>query len=103
MYTIYLNIIYIATIMVFVIDLSGFNETYKKCVAYMLKTRAEHIKNLCSLCFTWWTCNIYLLYINSFTLCNIFYITIVSFLTPVIGDLMLAIKDTLIKIINYIQ
>ena len=103
----FINILLIAVITVFVIDLSGaINNLVKPIVRKMLHLPPNADIDLpligCSLCVTFWVGLIYLLAAKSFALPGIVAVCIVSFLTPIISDILILCKDILTKIIDLI-
>lgn len=102
-----INLLLISCLVVFVIDLSGFvdeivSRLYKKYVGvgdyHLILPKLKPFS--CSLCSTFWAGLIYLLITHSFTIPYIAYVCLLAFLTPITGDLLTLIKDTLTKIIN---
>lgn len=111
MLTIIINIILLATIIVFIVDLSGAIEhLVKPIVKYFLHIPPHKDITLplieCSLCVTWWIGLIYVCIVsiaNSFTnqfLILVSVLALVSFLTPVIKDILVLIKDLIIRFIE---
>lgn len=97
------NILHIAVICTFIADISGFPQTVRKILSRWLNVRIDTLKPLdCSLCLTWWTGLTYLI-LNEITIKNIAILSITCALTPVISELILALRDTAIKLIRYIQ
>lgn len=102
-----INILLIAVIAVFIIDLSGaINNLVKPIVRklFHLPPNADiHLPLIgCSLCVTFWVGLIYLLTAKAFTLPGVVAVCIVSFLTPIISDTLILCKDILTKIIDLI-
>ena len=102
-----INILLIAVIAVFIIDLSGaINNLVKPIVRKMLHLSPNADIDLpligCSLCVTFWVGLIYLLAAKSFALPGIVAVCIVSFLTPVISGTLILCKDLLTKLIDLI-
>ena len=112
MLTIIVNIILIATIIVFIVDLSGSIEhLVKPIIKYFLHIPPHKDITLplieCSLCVTWWIGLIYICIVtitNSFTfnqfLILVFVLSLVSFLTPTLKDILVLIKDLIIRFIE---
>lgn len=112
MFTIIVNILLITTIIVFIVDLSGAIENLvKPIVKYFLHIPPHKDINLplieCSLCVTWWIGLIYICImsiVNSFTfnqfLILVFVLALVSFLTSSIKDILVLIKDLIIRFIE---
>ena len=110
--TIIVNIILLAIIIVFIVDLSGSIEhLVKPIVKYLLQIPSHKDIALplieCSLCCTWWLGLIYICYVaiaNTFTfnqfLILVSVLALVSFLTSVIKDILVLIKDLIIRLIE---
>lgn len=101
-----LEIIYIAIIIVFCIDLSGGIESIKRFLWGKLYKGLPYNKDWrikpwdCSLCLTFWISLLYLIIIGNLSLKMIAYVAPISFLTPVIKDIIILIKDIFIKLID---
>ena len=112
MLTIIINILLLATIIVFIVDLSG-------SIEHLVKPIVKHFLHIpphkgitlplieCSLCCTWWIGLIYICIAsiaNTFTfnqfLILVSVLALVSFLTPVLKDLLVLIKDLIIRFIE---
>lgn len=112
MLTIIVNIILLAIIIVFIVDLSG-------AIEHLVKPIVKHFLHIppqkdiilplieCSLCVVWWTGLIYICYVaivNTFTfnqfLILVSVLALVSFLTSVIKDVLILIKDLIIRFIE---
>ena len=112
MLTITINILLLATIIVFIFDLSGSIEhLVKPIVKYLLHIPSHKDITLplieCSLCVTWWCGLIYICIVsiaNAFTfnqfLILVSVLSVVSFLTPTLKDLLVLIKDLIIRFIE---
>lgn len=102
-----LNILLITIIVVFIVDLSGIIEEISKFIWKILYPKVKYTGWLipkpfsCSLCLSWWINLLYGLFIG-LTVKLVAYIAILSFLTPVIKDIFILIRDLFIKLINYI-
>ena len=104
-----INLFILTCIIVFIIDLSGFvDEMVKRLYYKYIKVGDYHtlipkLKPLtCSLCLSFWAGIIYLLITSQFTILMLGYVCLLAFLTPIIGDILVMIKDALNKIINLI-
>ena len=112
MLTIIVNIILLATIIVFIVDLSGSIEhLVKPIVKHLLHIPPQKDITLplieCSLCVTWWIGLIYICIVtiaNTFTfnqfLILVSALSLVSFLTPTLKDILVLIKDLIIRLIE---
>lgn len=101
-----LNILFMAVVLVFGIDLSGVVDSFSKWLWNKLYPKVTYNGWLipkpfsCSLCSTFWAGLIYLLVTGSFSWFMLMYVSIISFMTPVIASILLYTKDLLIYIIN---
>ena len=112
MLSIIVNIILLATIIVFIVDLSGSIEhLVKPIVKYFLHIPPHKDITLplieCSLCCTWWMGLIYICIVtiaNAFTfnqfLILVSVLSLVSFLTSSLKDILVLIKDLIIRFIE---
>ena len=104
-----INLFILTCIIVFIIDLSGFvDEMVKRLYYKYIKVGDYHtlIPKLkpftCSLCMSFWVGLIYLLITSQFTITMIGYVCLLAFLTPIIGDILVMLKDIINKVINLI-
>ena len=104
-----INLFILTCIIVFIIDLSGFVDEMVKRVYYKyIKVGDYHtlIPKLqpltCSLCLSFWVGLIYLLITSQFTIIMVGYVCLLEFLSPIIGDILVMIKDVINKVINLI-
>lgn len=88
-----INIFLITFIIVFIIDLSGFIDSIKTFIQFLvykiygLRINEFRIKPFdCSLCMSFWTNIIYIYIINEVTILNIAFISICAFSTRFIYD-----------------
>jgi len=98
-----INLLIISFMVVYVLDLSGFVEEgiqpfFRKYFKGPLKTKPF----LCSLCMTHHICLIYILIIGKFSIALWGYVCLLSFLTPVWYNILVGLRDFLIKITNNI-
>ena len=110
--TIIINILLLSTIIVFIVDLSGSIEhLVKPIVKHLLHIPSHKDINLplieCSLCCTWWIGLIYVCCVsisNAFTfnqfLILVSVLALVSFLTSSFKDILVLIKDLIIRFIE---
>ena len=95
-----INLFILTCIIVFIFYLSGFvDEMVKRLYYKYIKVGDYHtlipkLKPLtCSLCLSFWAGLIYLLITSQFTILMIVYVCLLAFLTPIIGDILIMIKD----------
>ena len=102
---IYLKLLLISLIIVYIIDISGVVDEFIRPLvirAFKLPKNANlKLKPIsCSLCMMFWVGLIYLLAVHAFTIFNIAYVCLLSFLTPNIKGIILYMKELLIFIEN---
>lgn len=99
---IWINLLLITAILVFIIDLSGFTQSVQRLLKKWLKTNKDIVIKpfMCSLCMTFWTGIVYTIIAHAFTIPILAYIALLSFMTPVIRDILKLIQDFIIAIIN---
>jgi hypothetical protein len=101
-----LNLLCLALIVVFIVDLSGAIDSLKKFISKVLTNGHIQSNNFnlkpfdCSLCSTWWTGFTYLLITHTFTLPMIAYVALLAFLANVFANILLLLKDVLLYTIN---
>ena len=101
-----LELLIITAIIVFVVDLSGIILVLKKKLWKTLYGIIPFKEDWslkpfdCSLCMTFWIGLLYLIITGSFTIPFIGYVCLLSFLTPIIQEMLLTIKDLLIRLIR---
>lgn len=97
--SIYISLLLLACVVVYVVDLSGFTQTW---LGWLSRFTTRHgyppVKELrpfsCSLCMTWWICLLYAYLRNSFTLPVVAYIAGLSFLSITLRELFIFIRET---------
>lgn len=100
------DILLIAVIIVVIIDISGFTYSLKSGLKKVLtKGRMSDpyytLKPFdCSFCMTFWTGLIWLLVIHNVTLWMLAYLLLICVMTPVIKDVIILIRETMLKIIK---
>lgn len=101
-----IDILLIAVIVVCIVDISGFTDSWKSALKKVLtKGRMSDpyytLKPFdCSFCMTFWTGLIWLLVIHSVTLWMLAYLLLICVMTPVIKDVIILIRETMLKIIK---
>ena len=99
------NLLIIASIVCFVVDISGITDTIKHFLwKKFIQVGDYHnlqIKPLdCSLCLTWWTTLLYIIITGHFTIPYIGFCALLSLLSSNISDLERYIKDFLVWLTN---
>ena len=100
----YIEYLAIATIVVYIVDLSGFTESWKGWLTRLFKGKeAKSIKPFdCSLCMTWWTLLLVSLLQGTFTPAMCAYIAGLSFVADLIGQTLQIVKELLKMVLRYL-
>lgn len=99
-----IDILMIAAICVFIIDLSGFVESVKDGIGRWLKIKVGSIKPFdCSLCVTFWVGLIWLFCTGQFYLQNILVVCMMAFCTIPIKELMMTIKELILALLRLLN
>lgn len=99
----YKDLLFLAAAVVFIVDCSGFSDTIRAVASVLLRHPVREVKPLtCSLCMTFWTCNLYALIAGGWSLAVLAYICALCCLTRPAAELALSIRDGLIKLISKI-
>lgn len=98
----YIDLLLVAAITIYIVDLSGFTESWRGALAKWLHTK--ELKPLppfdCSLCMTWWVCIIYALCTGTFSLGILAYIALLSFLSLPLGQIFIFIREGMLFLIG---
>lgn len=99
---IYIQQLLVACIVVFVVDLSGFTDSWRDGLARILKVRElRPLKPFdCSLCMTWWACLLYPVFTGDFSLLTVASAAALAFLSRTIYAVLLFISESLLWLIN---
>lgn len=98
----FLDIFMVALITIYIVDLSGFTESWRAGLAGLLKIK--NLKSLkpfdCGQCMTWWICNIYAVIMHNWDLNKVAFIALLAFLSYPIGQILIFIREALLNLIN---
>lgn len=102
---IYINLLLIGIIITFALDTSGFYQEFTSMISGWMtggKIKKPIMKKpwCCSLCMTFWTGLAYILISGCFSIPMVAYLCLVAYFTPIYNDLMILVKDLIIKIIT---
>lgn len=96
-----LNLMSITVLTAYIIDLSGFTDTWKGWLGRWLGCEVGRVRPIdCSLCMTWWLGIIYLLCTQSVTLPNIAIVAGFSFMASPIGQALILAKELIVAVIG---
>lgn len=95
----------VALVTIYIVDISGFTESWRDALARMLKISAlRPLKPFdCGKCMTWWVCLIYALCTGHFSLWTIAFSALLSHLSIPIGTFLIFIREGLNRIINLLM
>lgn len=105
---IYFDLLFIAFIYVFGIDICGFWNTISSTIKQLL-TKGKMFQPFglkpfsCSLCMTFWTGAVYLVATHNLTIANLAFVCLVAMLTPRLADFMRVLSDLLAALIDEIR
>ena len=95
--SIYIQLLLVASVTIYIVDLSGFTDAWRGALARMMHIPESNLRPLkpfdCSLCMTWWVCLIYALIEGQLSLPVIAYSALLSFLSVPIGQAILFIRE----------
>lgn len=95
--SIYTDLLLVAAVTIYIVDLSGFTDAWRGALARMMHIPESNLRPLkpfdCSLCMTWWVCLIYSAVLKQFSLPVIAYSALLSFLSVPIGQAILFIRE----------
>ena len=97
----FLDLLFLTLVVVFIVDLSGFTDSWLSAFSKWLGHTVREFKPFtCSLCMTWWTGIVYLLVTGQFSIPLLAYVALLAFLSFPIRDFFIFIKELLLKWIN---
>ena len=94
---IYTDLLLLAAIVIYIVDVSGFTQSWRSLIAGWLKV--QHLRDLppfdCGKCMTWWSCLLCSIFAHQFTFPVIAYCALLSLLSEPIGQFMHAARELL--------
>lgn len=101
---IYTDILLIAVIAIYIVDLSGFTQSWRSAIARWLTIPENALRPLppfdCSKCTIWWTAIIYAICTAQLNLPILAYIAAISFLAIPIQQIMIFIYEGILFLVN---
>ena len=96
-----IDIILVALVTIYIVDLSGFTETLLKVISAYKGRKITELKPFsCSLCMVWWVCLIYAVIVGNLTIPVVALIALLSLLSVPFGQLLILIRDAFLKVIT---
>lgn len=101
--SIYIQLLLIAFIVVFVVDLSGFTQSWQGTVRKLSKGKVHIGKPFdCSLCMVFWVCVVFSFLENQLNVIVFAYICALAFFADVIGGIFTIVKSSVNLIMDKI-
>lgn len=95
------ELILVAMITIYVVDLSGFTDTWLKFLSAYKGRKITELKPFsCSLCMVWWVCLAYLVITSQLTLSLVAFTALLSFLSIPMGQILVMLREVMLHIIN---
>ena len=95
------ELILVALITIYVVDLSGFTDTWLKFLSAYKGRKITELKPFsCSLCMVWWVCLAYLVTTSQLTLSLVAFTALLSFLSIPMGQILVLLREVMLHIIN---
>ena len=96
-----IDIILVALVTIYIVDLSGFTETLLKVISAYKGRKITELKPFsCSLCMVWWVCLIYAVIVGNLTIPVVALIALLSLLSVPCEQLLILIREAFLKVIN---
>ncbi len=96
-----IDIILVALVTIYIVDLSGFTETLLKVISAYKGRKITELKPFsCSLCMVWWVCLIYAVIVGNLTIPVVALIALLSLLSVPFGQLLILIREAFLKVIT---
>ena len=101
---IYIDLLMVAVITIYIVDLSGFTETLLKVISVYKGRKITELKPFsCSVCMVWWVCLIYAVIVGNLTIPVVALIALLSLLSVPCGQLLILIREAFLKVITKIM
>ena len=101
---IYIDLLLVALITIYIVDISGFTESWRTALARSLKISESAMRPLkpfdCGKCMTWWVCLIYPICTGDISLGTIAFAALLSHLSNPIGEGLIFLRERMIHIID---
>ena len=95
------ELILVALITIYVVDLSGFTDTWLKFLSAYKGRKITELKPFsCSLCMVWWVCLAYLVTTSQLTLSLVAFTALLSFLSIPMGQILVLLRELMLCIVN---
>lgn len=94
-----IDILLVAVVTIYIVDLSGFTESWRSALARLLKISESALRPIkpfdCGKCMTWWVCLIYIICVGKVTLPYIAFIALLSHMSQPIGQALVLCREVI--------
>ncbi|MCM1503387.1 MAG: hypothetical protein NC115_12105 [Bacteroidales bacterium] len=98
---IYRDLFFTMLAVVFIVDLSGFMDTFKTVLEKITGRDIDRVRPFdCSLCMTWWVCLAYAFFASGLTPGMVAYIALLSWVAFPVGSLLQYLLDVITSAID---
>ena len=99
---IYVDMLLVALVTIYIVDISGFTESWRDALARMLQvSRLRPLPPFdCGKCMTWWVCLIYPVCTGDISLGAVAFAALLSHLSIPIGEFLIFIREWMNTIID---
>ena len=98
------DLILLALITIYIVDLTGFTDTWLKALSAYKGRKIGQLKPFSfSLCMVWWGCLAFLLMSAKLSLPMVAFSALLSLLSVPIGQLLMLIREAILKAINLLM
>ena len=97
---IYIDLLLVACITIYIVDVSGFTDSWRDALARKLKvSRLRPLPPFdCGKCMAWWACIIYAIAVHQFNLATIAFAALMSLLSLPLAQIMIFIREAILKL-----
>lgn len=93
----YFELLLVAAIVVYIVDLSGFTQTWLGWLSKLLKGPVRQLRPFsCGQCMTWWCCLLWLLLRHQFTLPLVAYSAGLAFFSITVQNVLIFLREGLL-------
>lgn len=102
--SIYIQLLLVAFIVIFIVDLSGFTDTILDIASKVKGQRVESFRPFtCSLCMTWWCCLVWAICSGHCTLVTIAFSALLAALSFPLSQILIFVREGLNKLIATLE
>lgn len=96
-----IDLLLVALVTIYIVDLSGFTNTFLDFVSGLLNKKVTQLKPFtCSLCMVWWVCLAFLLMSAKLSLPMVALSALLSFLSTPLAQLLIFVRESVLGIAN---